>query len=72
MKVYVKEVFNYPQFINKWCHSVTDEETGEWGKLHNEEFSYPYSSTNIVQVIKSRRMRWTGHTVCVQDFGGKT
>jgi hypothetical protein len=36
------------------------EVTGEWSKLHNEELNDPYSP-NIVQVIKSRRMRWAGH-----------
>jgi len=29
--------------------------------LHNEELNDSYSSPNIVQVIKSRRMRWVGH-----------
>jgi hypothetical protein len=38
-----------------------DEVTGEWRKLHNDEINDMYSSPNIVRVIKSRRMRWTGH-----------
>ena len=40
-----------------------DEVTGEGRKLHNEELNDLYSSTNIVRVIKSRRMRWEGHVV---------
>jgi hypothetical protein len=38
-----------------------DEVTGDWRRLHNEEINVLYSSPNIVRVIKSRRMRWTGH-----------
>jgi hypothetical protein len=37
-----------------------DEVTREWRKLHNEELNDLYSSSNIVWVIKSRRMRWAG------------
>ena len=60
-----------------------DEVTGEWRKLHNEEFNYLYSSPNIVRVIKSRIMRWGGehvtrlgdwrsvHRVLVGKPGGK-
>jgi hypothetical protein len=29
--------------------------------LHKEELRDLYSSPNIIRIIKSRRMRWTGH-----------
>ena len=38
-----------------------DEVTREWRKLHNEELSGVYSLPNILRVVKSRRMRWSGH-----------
>ena len=33
----------------------------EWRRLHNGEPNSLYRSPNIVRVIKSRRLRWTGH-----------
>jgi hypothetical protein len=47
-----------------------DEVTREWRKLHKEELNDPYSSPNIFRVIKSRRMSWAGHVVCVGERRG--
>jgi hypothetical protein len=34
-----------------------DDVTGDWRKLHNEELHNLYSSSNIIRMIKSRRIR---------------
>jgi hypothetical protein len=35
---------------------------GSWRKLYNEELHNLYSSsTSIIRMMKSRRMRWTGY-----------
>ena len=47
-----------------------DELTGEWRRLHNEKLNDLYSSSNIVWVIKSRRMRWAGHVARMGEARG--
>jgi len=40
---------------------MRDKVRREWRKLHNEELHDLYSAPNILQVIKSKRIRWVGH-----------
>jgi hypothetical protein len=48
-------------FENRVLRSIfgpkRDEVTGEWRKLHNKELHDLYSSSSIIRIIKSRRMR---------------
>jgi len=44
--------------------------TGEWRRSHNEELNDLYSSPSIIQVIKSRRMKWAGHVACMWERRG--
>jgi hypothetical protein len=47
--------------LRRICGPRRDEVTGDWRKLHNEELHNLYSSPNIIRMIKSRRVRGTGH-----------
>jgi hypothetical protein len=44
--------------------------TRKWRRLHNKELYALYSSPNIFQVIKSRRMRWVKHVAHMEDRAG--
>jgi len=35
-------------------------------RLHNEELRNLFASQNIIRMIKSRRMLWTGHKACMR------
>jgi hypothetical protein len=48
----------------------TDEVTGGWRKLLNEELHGLYSAPSIVTVIKARKMRWAGHVAHVGEVRG--
>jgi hypothetical protein len=47
-----------------------DEVTGGYRKLHNDKLRILYSSTNIIRMIKSRRMRWAGHAAQMERWVG--
>jgi hypothetical protein len=44
-----------------------DEVTGGWRKLHNEELHNTYSPPSIIRMMKSRKMRWTGHVAQMEE-----
>jgi hypothetical protein len=44
-----------------------DEITWEWRRLHKEELNDLYCLPNIIWVIRSRRMEWTGHMARMGD-----
>jgi hypothetical protein len=46
----------------------TDEVTGDWKTLHNEELHGLYSSPNIIRMIKSRMMRRAGNVARMREM----
>jgi hypothetical protein len=45
-----------------------DDGVGKWRKLHEEELGDLYQSPNIIQLIKSRRIRWAWHVARMEDW----
>lgn len=44
-----------------------DEVTGHWRKLNNEELFDLYFSSDTINAIKLRRMRWAGRVPHVEE-----
>jgi hypothetical protein len=38
-----------------------EEVVGGWRRMHNEEIPNLCTSSNIIRVIKSRKIKWTAH-----------
>ena len=47
-----------------------DEITQVWIRLHNEEFYDLCSSPNDIRLIKSRKIKWSGHVSRMGDRRG--
>jgi len=49
------------RMLRKIFGPTTDEITGYWRRLHTDQLHDFCSSPNIVEVIRSIRVRWTGY-----------
>jgi hypothetical protein len=52
--------------INIHLLADTQHLFNEWRKIHSEQFYALYTSSNIIQVIKPRRMSSAGHVACTE------
>ena len=48
--------------LRKIFAAKRQEITGECGKLHNPDLQYLNSSPNVIRDLKSRLLRWPGHS----------
>jgi len=44
-----------------------EEVIGEWRRVHHEKLYDLYSTPDIIPMIKSKTMRWTGHMARVAE-----
>jgi hypothetical protein len=58
------------RMLRKIRGAKKEEFMEEWRRLHNEELHGLYSSPNINQVIKSRRMRCARHMALMGNMRG--
>jgi hypothetical protein len=66
LRVLQKRVFN------RIFGPARDEVTGRCRKVHNEELSNLYLSSDITRMIKSRKMRWPGHVTRMERLEMRT
>jgi hypothetical protein len=62
--------FYFNRVLRRIFGPKRDEVTGEWRRLHNKEPYALHCSPNIIRVIKSRRLRWTGHVARMGERRG--
>ena len=68
MVSYIKEC-RLGVFVNIILRRLSEakmDENGESSGIHKDELSSLYRSAKIVWVIKSRRLRWTGHIARIE------
>jgi hypothetical protein len=41
---------------------------GGWRRLHDDDLHNLYASPNIIRVMQSWRIRWTGHVACMRKI----
>jgi hypothetical protein len=59
-------VYSYENSVlRRTSEQNTNEVTGGWRKLHNEELQTLYTLPSIIITIQSRRMKWGGHAACM-------
>jgi hypothetical protein len=61
-------VLNFPTSEKDCTFSPKREEVaGGWRRLYNEELHNLYASQDIIRVINSKTIRWTGHVACMGE-----
>jgi hypothetical protein len=58
-------------FVILYLRLNRDELRGDWGRSRNEQLRDLYSSSDIVGVIRWRRVRWAGEVARMGDRWGK-
>jgi hypothetical protein len=61
--------------LRKIFGTVRKKVAADGRNLHNKKFHNLYCSPSIIRVIKSGKIRWPGHVLCVEEyakFGRKT